>query len=204
VNLSAVKSVGRPRDETREAAILGAAIQVLQDVGYDRLTIDAVAAKAKASKATVYRRWSNKAALVVDAMASLKPVPQPGAEPPCLFPDTGSLRGDVLAGLAAMSAKLSTDEGRLLLAVMTAASRDPDLAAAMRDSAMDKQRACQTVVNRAAARGELTSAVGAAAFAEVVPALMYNRLLMTGEPLDDEFIHHVVDDIALPLIQRSR
>lgn len=201
MNLAAVKSVGRPRDETRDAAILAATIAVLQDVGYDRLTIDAVASKAKASKATVYRRWPNKAALVVDAMASLKPVPEPGAEPPCLFPDTGSLRGDLLAGLAAMSDKLSTDEGKLMLAVMTAQSRDPELAAAMRDSATEKARSCETVVDRAVRRGELTSSVSATAFAEVIPAVMYNRLLVTGLPLDQEFITHVVDDIALRLIR---
>ena len=68
MNLAAIKTVGRPRDETREAAILEATLAVLSDVGYDRLTIDAVATKAKASKATVYRRWPNKAALVVDAL----------------------------------------------------------------------------------------------------------------------------------------
>ena len=63
MNLTAIKAVGRPRDETRDAAILAATLDVLGDVGYDRLTIDAVAPRAKASKATVYRRWSGKAAL---------------------------------------------------------------------------------------------------------------------------------------------
>src|SRR6266436_5948028 len=75
VNLAATKIIGRPRDETRDAAILEATIAVLSDVGYDRLTIDAVATKAKASKATVYRRWQNKAGLVVDALATLKHKP---------------------------------------------------------------------------------------------------------------------------------
>jgi AcrR family transcriptional regulator len=197
------KIVGRPRDETRDAAILAAAVTVLADVGYDRLTIDAVAATAKASKATVYRRWPNKAALVVDAMSTLKPALAPGETAPCLFPDTGSLRGDLLAGLQKIATKLSTDEGKLMCAVMTAAARDPELATAMRGNHEEKRRSCQTVVDRAVARGELASSAGADTLAEVMPALMYNRLLIVGEPFDEPFLNRIVDDVALPLLQHS-
>jgi AcrR family transcriptional regulator len=203
VSIAAIKHVGRPRDETRDAAILEATIAVLSDVGYDRLTIDAVAALAKASKATVYRRWPNKAALVVDAMATLKPGAAAGDQPPCLFPDTGSLRGDLIAGLEAICAKLSTDEGKLMAGVMTAQARDPELAAAMRVTTDDKRQSCQTVVDRAIARGELASTKGVDAFVEVVPALMYSRLLITGEAFDEQFVLRTVDDIALPLLLRD-
>ena len=203
MNLAAIKSVGRPRDETRDAAILDATIAVLSEVGYDRLTIDAVAAKAKASKATVYRRWPNKAALVVDAMHALKPAPVPGEEAPCLFPDTGSLRGDLYAGLQKIASKLSTDEGKLMAAVLTAASRDPDLATAMRGNQEEKKRSCQTVVNRAVQRGELDDDRGAELLHEVVPALMYNRVLIVGEPFDEAFLTRFVDDVALPLLQHK-
>jgi AcrR family transcriptional regulator len=199
----AAKILGRPRDETRDAAILEATIGVLKDVGYDRLTIDAVAAKAKASKATVYRRWSNKAALVVDAMHALKPALGPGEEMPCIFPDTGSLRGDLLAGLQKIANKLSTDEGKLMAAVMTASARDPELAQAMRGTHEQKRQSCHTVVARAVSRGELGSDKGADTLHEVVPALMYNRLLIVGEPFDKKFLTHVVDDIALPLLRSN-
>src|SRR6187402_2003408 len=78
----------RPRIEgDREQEILVAALQVLADVGYDRLTMDAVAAKAKASKATLYRRWTNKVSLVIEALQHSK-APQD-------VPDTGSLREDL-------------------------------------------------------------------------------------------------------------
>jgi len=200
MNIAAIKPKGRPRDDTREAAILGATITVLKNVGYDRLTIEAVASEAKASKATVYRRWPNKAALVVDAMAQLGPPKDTGDETTCLFPDTGTLRGDLVAGLEAIGQKLSTDEGKLMFAVMTAVSRDPELAAAMRGSTEEKRRSCHTVVERAIKRGELTSTQGVDAFVEVVPALLYNRLLITGEPFDEAFIAQTVDNIALPLL----
>src|SRR5581483_10849004 len=103
---SAGAAVGRPRDETRDAAILDATLRILGDVGYDRLTIDAVATEARASKATVYRRWPGKAALVVDAIQSLNPYAAgTGGEPP----DTGSLRGDLLAGVSNFAERLNTE-----------------------------------------------------------------------------------------------
>ena len=77
----------RPRVEgDREQEILGATLEVLADVGYDRLTMDAVAAKAKASKATLYRRWTNKVSLVIEALQHTKG--------PHETPDTGSSRPD--------------------------------------------------------------------------------------------------------------
>ncbi|MDQ1706002.1 MAG: hypothetical protein QOF18_2368 [Frankiaceae bacterium] len=203
MNLAAIKNVGRPRDESRDAAILEATLQVLGEVGYDRLTIDAVAAKAKASKATVYRRWTGKASLVVEAIQTINPhkVPVAGAEPECIWPDTGSLRGDLLAGCRNFVERLNSDEGRLMVAVMTAQARDPELATAMRAATYDdKRRSCRILADRALARGELNSTAGADTFVEVLPAIMFNRLLISGEPFDEAFIAHVVDDIALPLL----
>ncbi len=197
----APNTVGRPRDETRDAAILAATLEVLSEVGYDRLTIDAVAAKAKASKATVYRRWSGKAALVVDAVMTTKPKPAADGEPPCYWPDTGSLRGDLLEGVRHFAEKLSSDEGKLMAAVLTAQMRDPELAQAMRDATYeDKRRSCRILADRAVARGELQTSAGADTFVEVLPAIMFNRLLIANEPFDDAFITHVVDDVALPLL----
>lgn len=201
MNLAAIKNVGRPRDETRDAVILDATLEVLSEVGYDRLTIDAVAAKAKASKATIYRRWSGKAALVVDAMQTLRPKAVDGSEGPCYWRDTGSLRGDLLAGVRAMADRLTSEEGKLLAAVVTAQMHDPELASAMRAATLeDKRRSCRLLADRAIARGELTTTQGTDTFVEVLPAIMFNRLLLTDEPFDDAFVTHVVDDIALPLL----
>jgi AcrR family transcriptional regulator len=203
MNLAAIKSVGRPRDDAREAAILTATLDVLGEVGYDRLTIDAVATKAKASKATVYRRWPGKAELVVDAMQTINPIKTAveGAAPECHWPDTGSLRGDLIAGCQNFVDRLNSDEGKLMLAVMTAQARDAELATAMRAATYDdKRRSCRILADRAIARGELTSTAGADTFVEVLPAIMFNRLIFSGEPFDEVFITHVVDDIALPLL----
>jgi hypothetical protein len=91
-----------------------------------------------------------------------------------------------------------------MAAVMTAQMRDPELAQAMREATYDdKRRSCRVLANRAVARGELTSPAGADTFVEVLPAIMFNRLLITGQPLDEAFVTHVVDDIALPLLTRD-
>src|SRR5690349_18299552 len=85
----------RPRVEgEREQEILDSTIDILSEVGYDRLTMDAVATRAKASKATLYRRWNGKAQLVIDALISQK-------EPHAL-PDTGSLREDMIGAFCGM------------------------------------------------------------------------------------------------------
>ena len=84
-----IRHRGHPLDTSRDAAIRDAALDLLSEIGYDRLTMDAVAARAHASKATIYRRWQGKAALVVDALNCSK-----GS---MLEPDTGSLAGDFAA-----------------------------------------------------------------------------------------------------------
>jgi AcrR family transcriptional regulator len=200
MNVAAVRNLGRPRDEARDTAILEATLEVLGQVGYDRLTIDAVALKAKASKATVYRRWPGKAQLVVDAIQAMKNKSHAEGEHEA-WPDTGTLRSDLIAGCSQFVEKLNSDEGKLLVAVMTAQAHDPELAAAMRDATSeDKARYCRMVADRAIARGELTTDAGVDTFTEVLPALMFNRLLLTDQPFDDAFVTHVVDDIALPLL----
>jgi AcrR family transcriptional regulator len=201
----ATRSIGRPRDDAREAAILDATLEVLGEVGYDRLTIDAVASRAKASKATVYRRWPGKAQLVVDAIQARKQLTAAAdaaaSGQACFGPDTGSLRGDLIATCRGFVDRLNSEEGKLLVAVMTAQARDPELATAMREATYDdKRRSCRAIADRAIARGELESADGVDTYIEVLPAIIFNRLLLSGEPFDEAFITHVVDDIALPLL----
>jgi len=204
MTVTTAKPAGRRRDESRDAAILDATVEVLAEVGYDLLTIDAVAARAKASKATVYRRWDNKAGLVVDAIQRMKAAKPAVDSPQCYWPDTGSLRDDLVAGVSAFVERLNSDEAKVLAAVVTAQMRDPELATAMREATYDdKRRSCRVLADRAIARGELTTPAGADTFVEVLPAILFNRLLITGEPLDDAFITHVVDDIALPLLTRN-
>ena len=85
--------VGRPLDVTRDADILDAALDVLAEEGFDGMTIDMVAARAKAGKATLYRRWPSKTELVIDAVACMKNKDINVDD----LPNTGTLRGDLVA-----------------------------------------------------------------------------------------------------------
>ena len=118
----------RPRvDGDREVEILEAALEVLADVGYDRLTMDAVAQRAKASKATLYRRWNGKVSLVIDALRQ-----HHQHEAAAVPVDTGTLRGDLIESYCGSGGLTDKPEVAAFGAILTAIMRDPEFAAAFR------------------------------------------------------------------------
>ncbi|WP_250281133.1 MULTISPECIES: TetR/AcrR family transcriptional regulator [unclassified Frankia] len=189
---------GRPRDEAREQAILHAALELLTEVGYERMSMVAVAARARASKATIYRRWAGKDELVVEAIRRQ-------AVDDVVIADTGSLRGDMIDIIRQKVRRLA-DGGAALMAGVVLAMRDSAaLAAALRAQMLgDGRGLAALIVQRAVDRGEPCSPTAVGVFNELVPAAIFFRLLITGEALDDAFIHHLVDDILLPLMTVGR
>ena len=185
------------RGAARESAILRATLDLLAESGYDQLTIDAVAARARCSKATIYRRWPGKAALVITAVRRL------ARQPAMAAPDTGSLRSDLLAALQVMRASLSGQDAALILGLLVAMHRDPELAEAVRKQVLDtKREVFGAVISRAAARGDVPAATDGALLAEISSAALFSRLLVTGQPLDDAFTQHLVDAVLLPALGR--
>jgi AcrR family transcriptional regulator len=183
-----------PRSEAREQAILDAALELVMEVGYDRLSMDALAERAHASKATIYRRWSGKAQVVAEAIRRRKHGQH-------AVPDTGSLRQDLLEALGTMCISLDGDEA-LVAGVMSAMRSDPELAELMRSQVLDGDSPTDVVVARAVARGELPAGTSGELVNEVAPALVMTRLVFRGEPLDEAFTAHLVDEIILPLLHR--
>ncbi|WP_239381132.1 MULTISPECIES: TetR-like C-terminal domain-containing protein [unclassified Frankia] len=189
---------GRPRDDAREQAILDAALALLVEVGYERMSMVAVAARARASKATIYRRWANKDELVVDAIR------RRSAGDDIIPADTGCLRGDLMDTIRQLVDHVSRQDAALIAGVLLAMRQSPDLAAALRAQTIEEKRwVGDLIVKRALGRGELRSPVAADVFRELAPALLFFRLLFTGEVLDDSFIEHMVDDVLLPLMALS-
>ena len=185
------------RGAARETAILRATLELLAESGYDQLTIDAVAARARCSKATIYRRWPDKAALVMTA------VRRHAGQPAAAAPDTGSLRSDLLAALQAMRSSLSGQDAALILGLLGAMHRDPGLAGAVREQVLDaKREVFGAVIARAAARGDVPAAADGALLAEICSAVLFSRLLVTSQPLDGAFIEHLVDAVLLPALGR--
>ena len=113
---------GSKLDPEREQAILNATLELLAETGYEALRLDAVASRAKASKATLYRHWPGKAELVVDAVRCFE------QDDVADEVDTGSLRGDVLATLTAMRDMMSGEMGQLIAGLVVPMQRDAELA----------------------------------------------------------------------------
>lgn len=191
---SNVPDVSRNLDPARERAILEAVLELLAELGYDRMSIDEVARRARASKATIYRRWSGKAAMVAAAM-HLMTVEHPP------LPDTGTLRGDLIAALSIFS-RIYERKRPIVSGLIAAIRSDPELGQVLHGHLLDAGAAeANGLVARARARGELTGDPDLNALVEVTKALLWHRLLLTGEALDDGWVTHVANDILLPLLR---
>lgn len=192
---------GRPRtprglDRSLDAAILDAALSGVAESGYDALTMDAVAARARVGKAAIYRRWSSKPEVVAAAIAHWRRGHGPGEAP-----DTGSLRGDIEALISAVP-DYSTGELTtigVIMGVATAATRDPLLAAALEDFVLSTPREIlRSVLNRAVARGEVPADRDLTLVPDVALGLNFLRMV-SGRPIDRLFVRRVLEDVVLPL-----
>jgi AcrR family transcriptional regulator len=174
---------GRPRDETRDEAILEAAVALIAEAGYDSMSMEAIAARAGVSKATIYRRWPGKAELVAEAIRHLDPGGH--ADPD----DTGSLRGDLLALVATLFSNVSGVDGAELGRLLAGHKQQY------------RERVTSTIVSRAQARGELPNDM------DPPPAVMDTALgmalfrVMSGEALDDAYAELLVDRILIPSLR---
>ncbi|KRB77135.1 TetR family transcriptional regulator [Nocardioides sp. Root190] len=188
----------RPRVEgDREQEILDATLAVLVEVGYDRLTMDAVANQAKASKATLYRKWDGKAALVIDALMSEK---QPVVTPE----DTGSLRSDLLAMFCGDGGLTDRRQTAILGSVITAIGRDPEFAAAFRERFIGPKVAVgREIYERARQRGELRDDIDLDILTAALPGIVLHRGFLLGDPPTPDLIARVVDQVILPAATRG-
>ena len=187
----------RPRVEgEREQEILDATIDILAEAGYDRLTMDAVAARAKASKATLYRRWNGKAQLVIDALLSEKE--------PFSAPDNGSLREDLLGAYCGMGGLTDNRQIAILGSVITAITRDAEFAEAFRRDFIGPKKAASTeIFRRAQERGELKDGLDLDLISAALPGIVLHRTFLLGDPPTKELIAEVVDQLILPAVTRG-
>ncbi len=187
--------LGRKRDHTRDPEILEAALDVLAETGYDGMTIDMVAARAKAGKATVYRRWSSKAELVLEAVACMKA----GEADLNSLPDTGTLRGDLVAMVKSPTIRDSQRKLRVMAGIASMVARSPELAAAAREALVEPRAVINRIFfRRAIERGEIPADVDVDALCLIGPALVTYRTLMLGIPVDREFVISTIDGVILP------
>ena len=185
-------SCERPRVAgDREQEILTATLQVLAEVGYDRLTMDAVAASAKASKATLYRRWTNKVTLVIEALQQ--------AKTPVDVPDTGSLREDLITAFCGAGGLADPHSVAAFSSVLTAIARDPEFAAAFRRDVLGPKLAfSRQIWERARDRGEIRDDLDVDLLEPALAGIVLHRVFILGATPTVDLISRVVDQILLP------
>ena len=176
---------------------LGWALVLLCRVGYDRLTMDAVAAEAKASKATLYRRWSSKPSLVVDAILRTKEALQAPEV------DTGSLREDLVQMACGHGGLTDTRSAEIMAGLVTALHHDPDFAVEFRTRVLGpKIEIGRRVFERARARGEITADLDLDLLSNALAGIILHRSFVLGLPADEKTVAQVVDEIILPAATR--
>ncbi|MFQ6200607.1 TetR/AcrR family transcriptional regulator, partial [Streptomyces sp. NPDC000405] len=168
---------GRRRDPQRDASILEATLDVLAEVGYASMTMDLVAARARAGKATMYRRWPSKEDLVLDAVTLLQSR-EPGVSN---LLDTGSLRGDFIAMTADAPAAEQMYKLRVMRGLSAITAADPEVARAVSSAIADPwSNATMALLRRAVERGEIADHFDFHTIALVVPSICAYRTLVRG------------------------
>jgi AcrR family transcriptional regulator len=181
---------GRPRSLEADRAILAATLDLLASRGLAAMSIEEIAARAGVGKATIYRRWPSKGLLALDAFVGSFQAQQP-------LPDTGTLRGDLIAALTAwVEAVTQTSIGPMLTGLIAEAQHDPSLRAAWRERVLEPLRSQHRVMlDRAVTRGEIPATVDQEIVLDLFFGAAQHRLLLGHLPLTDDFIQTVVDVI---------
>lgn len=179
---------GRPRDPACDAAILQATLDVFAEEGYAGVNIDRVAARAGVGKATIYRRYSSKAELVVEAVRC-------GAHVDDRLPDTGDLRADLTSMMQPLIDRLRGDDAQLLTTFALERLHDPELNEQFDRLVIGKKREhLRHLVSSAIERGDLPRDVDVDLIAEALPALIWHHALY-GLPLDDNLLERILDTV---------
>lgn len=185
----------RRRGEALEHAILTAAVSEISVVGYDAMTMEGVAARAHTGKAALYRRWSSKEDLAVDALDCMLP---PCGDPP----NTGSVREDLVALLTGMAATMSSPAGGAMQRMMGSQQCDPQAMRSVHSRVIaPRKQMLLDALRRGAERGEVRPEAVVLLVAEVGPAMIIQHLVDDGPPVTREMVEQIVDQVVIPLLR---
>ncbi|MDQ1580657.1 MAG: hypothetical protein QOD05_1432 [Microbacteriaceae bacterium] len=193
--------LGRKRDHTRDVDILDAALEVLAETGYDGMTIDMVASRAKAGKGTVYRRWASKGELVIEAVACMKK----GDFDLSRLPNTGTLRGDFIAMIKPRSMEEADKKLKIMAGLASMLSRDPELADAANAAIVEPRVSMDRILlRRAIDRGEISADCDIETISHLTASMVAYRTLIQRKVIDREFLLSLIDNVLLPAVGLAR
>jgi AcrR family transcriptional regulator len=194
-------TLGRKRDQTLGTRIIEAAVNILAEVGFDSMTMDMVAAGAKAGKATVYRRWGSKAELVRDALIWMSRSSVQLDD----LPDTGTLRGDLLALLKPYSMENSERKLRVLARLGSFFSEHRELAKEATAGISEPwTEVNHALMRRAVERGELPADADIETACQVIISMTFYYTLTQNKSFDKASYSALLDNILLPALKNSK
>lgn len=190
---------GRPVDKMRDQAILRATLELVAEQGYDSVTMEAIAQRACAGKATLYRRWKSKPYLMADALTSILPSQQKIQHERC----EDNLRDYLCELLSVFFGVNDQVRQKVMLSIATAVRRDKALSEAINLECITNQTniftdAIECITDKKLDNQKLQL------LADVGPALLFYQLLITGKPIEMEYVEHIVDDLIIPLIALNK
>lgn len=190
--VAAASRRGRPRDVALDRALLAAAQDLVIEVGYDAVTLEAVAARCGVSRPALYRRWPDKTALVRDAVQALH---WEGTAP-----DTGDLRQDLLELASAWSHEDARRDA-LMAGLLPAMSRGRDLRQTVEESiGRPRAAAFEAIVRAARMRREIPANVDIDLLGSILPAMVLHHLAIEGRAVEEGYVSRLIDEILLPAL----
>ncbi len=185
----------RRRGPALEHAIFDATLSELGEVGYDGLTMERVAARSGTGKASLYRRWSGKEDLVVDALNHmLPPMDQPL--------DTGSVRGDLIVLLERMAATINSSAGGAMRSIMANLHCGPQMIEAVHSRVIaPRKQMMLDALRRGAERGEVRPDAVTMLVAQAGPALLVQQFLSDEPRVTRKLIEDIVDQVVMPMLR---
>ncbi|MVX66392.1 TetR family transcriptional regulator [Clostridium chromiireducens] len=181
------KKLGRPRSEKTKNAVLSAAYDLLLENGFGAVTIEKIAERAEVSKATIYKWWPNKAAVVMDAFFDAAVVRLP-------VPDTGSVISDMIIQVKNLAKFLLSREGKVINDIIAEGQSDQKLAETYRTVYFKPRRLdSRYILERGILRGELNKDLNIELVMDLIFGPLFYRILITGDVVDNEFIDNMIN-----------
>ncbi len=180
------KKIGRPRSEKTRQAILTASYDLLLLNGFRSITVEGIAKRAGVSKATIYKWWPNKAAVVLDGFFA-------ATESMLEVPDTGSAKEDLLVQVSNLASFLTSSKGKVITELIAEGQSDENVAIEYRNRYFNPRRLIsQHILERGIERGELNKDLDIKLSIDLIFAPLFYRLLITGETVDSAFVEQLI------------